>query len=348
MFEIWYALIAITLTLYVVLDGYDLGAGALHFAIGRTPEERRTVLSAVGPLWDANEVWLLAAGGVLFVAFPRVLASGLSGFYLAIFLVVWCLILRAIAIEYRSHLDEPLWRTFWDGVFALSSMLLPVLLGAALGNVIRGVPVDADGWFKLTLFTTFRPRDPVGILDWYTVLTGAYALVALAAHGAAFLAWRTEGTVRERSRRFALRLLVAVAALWIPVTAATVAVSPDLLAAFPHRPFAWFGIALAAGGLALALGGVARRRDLQGFLGSAAWIAGMLIATAACQFPVLLRSTTDPARSITAYGGGATDASLRLTLSWWWAGFLLAAAYFAVLFRVFRRRIGAPGSESGY
>ena len=133
MFELWFAIVAVMLTLYVVLDGYDLGAGALHLVVARTDQERRTVLAAIGPYWDANEVWLLAGAGALFVAFPGVLAAGLSGFYLAIFLVVWCLILRAIAIEFRSHLREPLWRRFWDGLFALASALLPVLFGAALG-----------------------------------------------------------------------------------------------------------------------------------------------------------------------------------------------------------------------
>jgi cytochrome d ubiquinol oxidase subunit II len=346
-FELWFALVAITLTLYVMLDGYDLGAGALHFLVTRTPEERRVVLGAVGPLWDANEVWLLAAGGSLFVAFPRVLASGLSGFYLAIFLVIWCLILRAISIEFRGHLSEPLWRSFWDAGFTLSSTLLPVLLGAALGNVIRGVPLDADGWFHLTLFTTFQPRDPVGILDWYTVLTGAYAWITLAAHGAAFLAWRTEGPVHDRSRGLALRLLIAVAVLWIPVTLATVRVNPDLLAAFPHRPLAWLAIGVAAAGLAGSILMTARRRDLPAFLGSSAWIAGMLGATAACQYPILLRSTGDIARSITAQAGGATPQSLGVAISWWWVGFLLAIVYLAVLFRVYRRRIGAAG-EAGY
>jgi cytochrome d ubiquinol oxidase subunit II len=145
------------LVLYVTLDGYDLGAGAIHLGLARTDAERRTVIEAIGPYWDANEVWLIAAGGSLLVAFPRVMSAALSGFYFAIFFVVWCLILRAIAIELRSHLRDPLWRKFWDVVFAGSSALLALLLGVAFGNVVRGVPLNADGWFGMTLFTTFRP-----------------------------------------------------------------------------------------------------------------------------------------------------------------------------------------------
>src|SRR5213078_4587488 len=168
MFEVWYAIAALLFAIYVALDGFDFGAGILSPFVARTDSERRQVLAAIGPFWDGNEVWLLAAGGALFVAFPRVLASGLSGFYLAIFLVVWSLLLRGIAIEFRSHVFEPLWRGFWDGTFSWASALLAVLFGAAIGNVIRGLPLDGDGWFSLTLFTTFLPRAPVGILDGYT------------------------------------------------------------------------------------------------------------------------------------------------------------------------------------
>src|SRR5881628_2529231 len=184
MVELWFAIVAIMLTLYVVLDGFDLGAGALHLAVARTNPERRQVLAAIGPYWDGNEVWLLATGGALFVAFPKVLAAGLSGFYFAIFLVLWCLILRGISIEFRGHVADPLWRGFWDVTLAAASALLAVFFGAALGNLLRGVPLTSDGWFGLTLFTDFSARPPVGILDWYTVSVGVFSLVALSLHGA--------------------------------------------------------------------------------------------------------------------------------------------------------------------
>ena len=335
-------------TAYVVLDGYDLGAGALHLGVARSDEERRQVLAAVGPFWDANEVWLLAAGGALFVAFPRVLAAGLSGFYLAIFLVVWSLILRGIAIEFRSHVTDPLWRRFWDTAFAVPSGLLAVLWGAAIGNVIRGLPVGGDGWFALTLFTSFRPHPPVGILDWYTVLTGVFALVALMGHGAVFLAWRTGGAVHARSRAVARVVFTALAVLWPLVTWATAVVNPDLLRALPARPVAWLGLLAAVAGLLTVFFALSRGRPLVAFLGSSTWIAGMLVATAACLFPVLVRALPDATRSLTAYNAGATAAGLRTALGWWMVGFPIAVAYFAVLFRIHRGKAVAAADGQGY
>ena len=348
MFELWFGILALMLTLYAVLDGYDLGAGTLHLVVARTNDERRTVLAAIGPFWDANEVWLIAAAGALFAAFPRVLAAGLSGFYMSIFLIVWCLILRAIAIEFRGHLTEPLWRGFWDVVFSTSSALLALLFGVALGNIIRGMPIDADGWFKLTLFTSFMPRDPVGFLDWYTLLAGVFSLVALAAHGAAFLAWRASGEVGERSRRLALTLHGTLVLLWPLTTLATHAVNPTLLPALPGRPLAWASIALAAGGLAWALRAGARGPRLAAFLGSCAFLAGMLGATAACLFPVMLRALPEASRSITVYGGGATPHGLRTALGWWSIGFPIAAIYFTTLFHLHRGRAAPPPEGGGY
>ena len=142
---LWFALAAVMVAIYVVMDGFDFGAGLLHPGVAKTDSERRQVLAAIGPFWDGNEVWLLAAGGVLFLAFPKVLAAGLSGFYLAIYLLLWVLILRGIAIEFRSLIRDAMWRRFWDGTFAAASLLAPVLLGAALGNVLRGVPLGAGG-----------------------------------------------------------------------------------------------------------------------------------------------------------------------------------------------------------
>jgi cytochrome d ubiquinol oxidase subunit II len=348
MFELWYAIVAVMFTAYVVLDGYDLGAGALHLIVAKTGAERRQVLAAVGPFWDANEVWLLAAGGALFVAFPRALAAGISGFYLAIFLVIWALILRAVAIEFRSHVADDLWRRFWDTAFAVASALLAILWGAAVGNVIRGLPLDADGWFALTLFTSFRPRPPVGILDWYTVLTGVFALVALVGHGAVYLAWRTAGPVHDRARALAGKVFVALAVLWPIVTVATSLVNPALLAALPGRPFAWLGLLGAIVGLVTVFIGLGRERPLAAFLGSSAWIVGMLVATAACLFPVLLRAVPDATFSITAHNAGNTVHGLRTALGWWAVGFPIAVAYFVILFRIHRGKVVAAAEGQGY
>ena len=162
MLFVWFWLVAIMITGYVVLDGFDLGVGALHLVIAKTDQERRTVIRTVGPVWDGNEVWLLAGGGTLYFAFPLLYASGFSGFYLPLMIVLWLLILRGIGIELRMHLNSPVWRGLFDGCFAFSSMLLMIFFGAALGNVIRGVPLQKDQYFFLPLWTNWRvgPRPP--------------------------------------------------------------------------------------------------------------------------------------------------------------------------------------------
>jgi cytochrome bd ubiquinol oxidase subunit II len=348
MVELWFAIASAMLVAYVVLDGFDFGAGALHLIVARNDRERREVLAAIGPFWDANEVWLLATGGVLFMAFPPVLASGLSGFYFAIFLILWTLILRGIAIEFRSHVDHPLWRTAWDGVFAVASAVLAVLFGAALGNLVRGLPIDGDGWFSLALFTDFTASAPVGILDWFTVSAGVFALVALAGHGATFLAWKTDGPVRERSHRLATRLYAVVAVVWLPLTAATYFVNAPMLAALPERPLALLCLLVAIGGLVMVGAGLRRHRDLEAFLGSCAFLTGMLTATAACMFPAMLRSITNEAWSLTAYNSSVPVASLQVALRWGAIGLPLVLLYFYVLFRLHRGKVPAPRQGEGY
>src|SRR5579864_2929875 len=176
---VWFCLVAIMIAGYVVLDGFDLGAGIIHLFVARNEQERQRVLRSIGPVWDGNEVWLMAGGGTLYFAFPVLYAAAFSGFYLALMMVLWMLILRGIAIELRSHIESPLWRPFWDLVFGGSSAVLALLYGAALGNVVRGVPLDANGFFFIPLWTSLQPFSDVGIVDWYTLLIGAAAFLTL-------------------------------------------------------------------------------------------------------------------------------------------------------------------------
>jgi cytochrome bd ubiquinol oxidase subunit II len=346
--RLWFWLVSVMVALYAVLDGFDFGAGALHLLVARRDEERRQVLAAIGPWWDGNEVWLLAGGGAMFLAFPAVLAAGFSGFYLALFLVLWCLVLRGVGIEFRSHVRDGLWRSFWDAAFALSSILMPVLLGAALGNVVRGVPLDATGYFSIPLFTDFTTRNPVGILDWFTVLMGVFALVTLSWHGAAFLAWKTDGPVQTRARRAALPLWAGVLLLWGAVTIATSSVRPEVFQGWRSSPLAWVATAIYALGLAAGFLGLRSGRPLLAFLGSSAFILGILAATAASVWPVMLRSSLDPAWSLTAANSAVPATSLRTALAWWLPGFALAVGYLVMLFRLFRGRIHAAPEGEGY
>jgi cytochrome d ubiquinol oxidase subunit II len=338
MAELWFAILALCLVAYVVLDGFDLGAGALHLVVARNDEERRQVLAAVGPYWDGNEVWLLATGGVMFVAFPTVLASGLSGFYFAIFLVLWCLVVRGIAIEFRNHVADAMWGAMWDVAFSLASGVLALLFGVALGNVVRGVPLGVDGWFALSLFTHFRPREPVGILDWYTVLVGLFALVSLMTHGALYLAWKTSGAVADRSRTLARRTGLALVVLWPIVTWATVHVRPTYFHAFARRPLGWLAAAILTCGILAMFAFLRRGRALAAFLGSSAFLAGLLASTAITMFPVILPSTRDSAYSLTVGTSSAPSPGLWIALGWAAIGFPLAIAYFVVVFRVHRKR----------
>ncbi len=345
---IWFGLAAMMVTIYVVMDGFDFGAGGLHLTVARQDSERRQVLAAIGPFWDGNEVWLLAGGGVLFMAFPKVLASGLSGFYLAIFLFLWVLILRGLAIELRSHVADSMWRAFWDGAFTVASILAPVLLGAALGNVLRGVPVGEDGWFALPLFDSLSPSSGLGVLDWYTVLCGVLALAAVLHHGALFLAWKTDGPVRSRSRAAASRILPALAALWVATTMATTRLAPEVFRGLAARPLAWLATGLFLAGLATSYAARRAGRDLLAFLGSAAFLLGLLAATAAAVYPTWLRSTLDPVWSLTAANAAAARTSLVTGLYWWPLGFVLALAYFTVLFRLHRGKVRASEMPEGH
>ena len=214
----------------------------------RPDEERRTVLAAIGPFWDGNEVWLVAGGGVLFCVFPRAYAAAFSGFYLTFMIVLWLLILRGIGIEFRSHNDNLLWREFWDTTFSFASVLMALVLGTALGNVIRGVPLDETGYFAMSLFTDFLPGPRPGVFDWYTLLVGLFALILLAGHGALFLTWKTAGPVHERSKTIAWRIWLIVMPVWFAVTAATGWVNGGLFANLLGRPWTWILVVLMLAG----------------------------------------------------------------------------------------------------
>src|SRR5258705_8022700 len=188
---LWFCLAAMTIIGYVLLDGFDLGAGIVRLFVTRTEGETSQVLRSIGPVWDGNEVWLVAVGGALFFAFPALYASAFSGFYLSLMIVLWLLILRGVSIEFRSHMDSAQWQQFWSTVFGFASAALALVFGMALGNVVRGVPLDQSGYFFLPLWTTFSPAGEVGIFDWYTLLVGVASLLALAVHGSLWVVLKT-------------------------------------------------------------------------------------------------------------------------------------------------------------
>ena len=341
---LWFVLVAFMLTAYVVLDGFDLGTGAVHFLVGKTEKERALALRAIGPVWDGNEVWLLAAGGALYFAFPALYASSFSGFYLPLTMVLWLLMLRALGVELRGHVDNPMWRSMWDFVFSGASILLAIFFGAALGNVVRGVPLRSDGYFFVPLWTDWQPGPSPGVLDWYTVLTGVMALVVLGTHGANYVALKTEGDVNARARRVGLYGAWAIVALTAVSLAATLYVRPGILANFGARPWGVVLPGLVAVALAAMLWSrTVRIDDLAAFLGSACFIVAMLGGAAFALYPTLLPSSTDPALSLTIHNVAAAPYGLGVGIVWWTIGFVLAVGYFTYLYRSFRGKVSLEG-----
>jgi len=343
---LWFILVALMLTAYVVLDGFDLGVGIVAPLVAKGHAERRLVLRSIGPVWDGNEVWLLAAGGALFFAFPLLYASSFSGFYLPLMIVLWLLMLRGIGVELRSHVDDPLAWSAFDFVFSLASVLLAIFFGAAVGNVVRGVPLGADGYFFEALWTDFRVGPHPGILDWYTVLTGVLALVTLAVHGAHYLAVKTEGEIQARSRRTAAAGWIALVLLTIASLIATLSIRPQVLDNFHTHPWGWLIPVLVAASLAAMPLYRSRGKDGATFLASTAYIAGMLGGAAFALYPNLLPASTNPAYSLTVHNARTGAYSLGVGLIWWGIGTVLAIGYFTFLYRSFRGKVSLE--EGGY
>jgi cytochrome d ubiquinol oxidase subunit II len=341
---VWFVLAAVMVTVYVVLDGFDLGAGILHFRVGHDERERAMVLRSIGPVWDGNEVWLISTGGVLVLAFPALYAESFSGFYLPLMLVLWLLIGRACAIELRHQIESPAWTPFWDRVFQFSSVGLAVCFGAALGNVVRGVPFDEEGRFFEPLWTDMtRTKGATGVLDWYTILVGVTSLAALAMHGGAWLAVKLEGEPQARAR-------AAVRGWWYAVVVASVVVTVATFAVQPHVPTRlaenlWLHVfpLLGVAGLVGAFVFVRRGRDRATFYATSTYLVGMLSSAAFGLYPYVLPSSTDPTRGMTVVSARAGETALRTGLWWWVPGIALAITYQAWAYRRFRGKVGDDG-----
>jgi cytochrome d ubiquinol oxidase subunit II len=337
---LWFCLVAVMVAMYVLLDGFDLGAGAIHFLVARTDEERRQVIATIGPVWDGNEVWLLAAGGVLYFAFPLLYASGFSGFYLPLMIVLWLLILRGTSIEFRNHIKSVVWIPFWDFFFSLSSLLLAVFLGAALGNVVRGVPLDETHYFFEPLWTNFRLGENTGILDWYTILVGLTALAVLMMHGSLWVQLKTDGAVRSRAARVASSAWWAVLALTAVLTALSFRVQPSILENFRTWPAGFILPAIAIAGLAGVQFELRRGKELEAFLASCGYLLGMLTSVVFGVYPMVLPAR-DHRYDLTIHNAKAGAYGLKVGLIWWIIGMILTTGYFIYVYRTFAGKIAA-------
>ncbi len=326
---VWFWALAAMLTTYATLDGYDLGVGSLHLWIARGDTERRIALNAIGPLWNGNEVWLIASGGLMVVSFPRVYASGFSGFYLALIVALWLLVLRGVSIEFRSQIDNSLWKALWDVSFWLGSWLLAFLLGVALGNVVRGLPVGADGYFQGSFALLLNP---------YSLLVGVLSVIVLAWHGANYLRLKTEDTLPERALHTSARLWVLVVILTGLTTVATYFTRPDAGQKFISHPLALIFPLITLAGL---VGGFFSRRanDRVAFRSSTLVIVGLMGSAAASIFPDLLTSTLNPAYSLSVYNAASSPHALRAAFIANAIGMVGVIAYSTYIHRKFRGKV---------
>jgi cytochrome d ubiquinol oxidase subunit II len=323
----WFILVAVLIAGYAALDGFDLGVGVLHL-FTRSEEERRLSLKATAPVWDGNEVWLLTGGGALFAAFPAVYATAFSGFYLALMLLLVALIARAVSLEFRNLVDAPGWRRAWDLAFGLGSLLPAILFGVAVGNVLRGVPIDQGGnWTGSFL----------GLLNPYSILIGLVSLAAFVMHGALYLQLKTSGGLEARMKGWAWRGYFLFVALYAAATAATIFVSPQLFK--PTEPLFWVLSALLAAGLLGVPLMLKKGNELFALLASGLTVVAMIGQAGLGLFPRLLPSSTRLDFSLTIYNASSTPRTLLTMLVIALVGMPIVIAYTVVIYRIFRGKV---------
>ncbi len=327
---LWFFLLGLLLAGYAVLDGFDLGVGSLHLFVAKTDEERRILLNAIGPVWDGNEVWLVTFGGALFAAFPRAYATAFSGFYLAFVLLLFALIFRAVAIEFRSKRPERWWRRTLDVLFFLASIGSAFLLGVAVGAVMKGVPVDAEGELAPNLFALLTP---------WSMLVGAFVVSLFTLHGAAYLHLKTEGALRERLRRWTWTAAGICFVLYALTTIVALTTVPQATHNFGRFSWAWALVVVNV----LALANVPRslyfEKSLQAFVSSALTIVCLAGLFGVAQYPNLLTSSTNPAFSLTIFNASSSEKTLGIMRLVALIGLPFVLTYTAVVYWVFRGRV---------
>ena len=327
---VWFALVGVLFTGYVILDGFDLGVGMLHLFVVKRDEERRVFLNAIGPVWDGNEVWLVTGGGALFAAFPAVYATVFSGFYLAFMLLLCALIFRAVAIECRSKHPSPRWRACWDVGFAAGSTGSALLIGVAMGNIAWGIPLGADGEFAGSF---------LGLLHPYALAMGVTTVALFAMHGSIYLVLKTEGELQARVRRWVNPLIIAFILCYVIVTLATLLYIPHITEAFRREPW-FFGIVVL---VVLAIANipreVSRGKAFFAFLSSCAAMAGLMAIFGVGAYPNLVFSNPNPAHSLTAFNAASSQKTLAVMLTIALIGVPAVLAYTASIYWIFRGKV---------
>jgi cytochrome d ubiquinol oxidase subunit II len=326
---IWFILIGVLFTGYAILDGFDLGIGALHL-FTKKDEERRIMLNSIGPVWDGNEVWLVTGGGALFAAFPNVYATAFSGFYLALILLLVALIFRAVAIEFRSKQPMRWWRQMWDIGFSVGSILSSLLIGVALGNIAWGVPIAANGEFAGTF---------LGLLMPYPLLVGVTTLTLFMMHGAIYGVLKTEGELHDKLRLWAMSCIIFFVICATTTTMATLLYAPHIAERVKENPWL-FSIVLAN---MLSIANIPRefhhKNDGMAFLSSCGAIITLMALFAVDAFPNLIYSWPHPENSLTIYNSASSPKTLGIMLVIAIIGVPVVIAYTICIYWIFRGKV---------
>ncbi|MDP2039211.1 MAG: cytochrome d ubiquinol oxidase subunit II [Ignavibacteria bacterium] len=326
---IWFILIGVLLSGYAILDGFDLGVGALHLLI-KNDSDRRVMINSIGPVWDGNEVWLVTGGGALFAAFPQVYATVFSGFYTAIILLLFSLIFRAIAIEFRSKQPMKWWRQTWDVSFSVSSILIAFLMGVALGNIITGIPLDIEHEFYGSFISLIKP---------YTVLVGITTVALFMMHGSIYVVMKTEGELQNKIRSWVNNTIIFFVISYVTTTMYTLIYYPHMVQHFKDAPILFLVAVLNM----LAIANIPREifhgREFRAFLSSSASIASLLALFAIGLFPNIVLSDPNPANSLTIYNAASSQKTLGIMLTIAILGIPFVLAYTISIYWIFRGKV---------
>lgn len=348
---IWYGIVCFMLVMYIVLDGFDFGAGIIHLFFAKSDEEKKQVMRAIGPFWDGNEVWLVAFGGVLFAAFPTLYAAAFSGFYLPLILILWLFIFRALGIEFTFLINHELWIKPWQKGFGISSLLLALFFGIAFGNIIRGVNLggveNGITQFKNNYsfftplwdgsFSPFALRP--GVIDWFTITIGLVAVLTLTIHGAYWIIMKTEGEFVKKLQKKIVPLWISLIVLILISLVAFVTMKSFHNEIFVQHPTMYllpFISFLSLLGMPLA---VKSSKNWLGFTCSTTFIISGIGSALISLFPVVLPSTNSVVKSLTIYNTSAGEYGLQIGLVWWIIAFILIIIYFTFVHRVYKGKL---------
>ena len=326
---IWFILIGVLLIGYAILDGFDLGVGALHLLV-KDDLERRTMINSIGPVWDGNEVWLVTGGGALFAAFPHVYATVFSGFYTAIILLLFALIFRAIAIEFRSKRPGKTWRKLWDVAFGVSSILIALLMGIALGNIVTGIPLDANKEFAGTFWSLINP---------YSLLVGITTLALFIMHGSIYVVMKTEGELQKKIRSWVNNTIIFFVISYVTTTMYTLIYYPHMVEHFKSVPELFIVAVLNMFAIANIPREIYHGREFRAFLSSCASIAALLTLFAIGLFPNIVLSTPNPEYSLNLYNAASSQKTLNIMLIVAIIGIPFVLAYTISIYWIFRGKV---------